>query len=71
MKYYCPKKEKKLLKTKNSYIKNRIKYMHERCMCATNWIKRKIKWHVKNVCWHLIVYDLNLNAFTQKKENKS
>lgn len=30
------KREKKLLKTKNSYIKNRIKYMHGRCMCATN-----------------------------------
>lgn len=28
--------KKKLLKTKNSYIKNRIKYMHERCMCAAN-----------------------------------
>lgn len=28
------KKRKKLLKTKNSYIKNRIKYMHGRRKCA-------------------------------------
>lgn len=44
--------------------------MHGRCMCATNWIKEKNQITCKNVCWHLIVYDLNLNAFTRKKENK-